>query len=235
VLWQYGTDRFWTWAGFGSGATDLVEVDVSGERTGRVLSVAALFPFTTDPAGGVVVGDIGAFFTLDDAGSALLPGLPVAMGESHIVVYACGDTMDACGLRLVDRSTSQWRPVPGAPGSGRYTGWLGNQAGTPGLTGDGGAALFPVSEDDGGVSVRVVDVATGEEFRFEYLDRSNSGVRPSGVWSEDEQFAFVLDEGVLTAFDRTTGESFPVVDPGVDETEIPALGRLVSVTRRVET
>jgi hypothetical protein len=218
LMWQYGTDRFWlpTWSD--ESGPVVREIDLTGRDTGREFSVNGLWPSSVDPSGQVIVGDTIGMYVADDTGSRRMPpGRPVALGLGHIVSLTCGDTIGECGLRVYERATGAAadvpRPVVRVDLLSRYGHWLEFLRGASTVTSDGKAALLPVSTINGMVAMAVVDLVTGTEREFA-VPLSNGYVVPSGGWSADGRFAFVNDDGVLTAFDRETGEQFAVVLDG---------------------
>ncbi|MDJ0767661.1 MAG: hypothetical protein QNJ12_02665 [Ilumatobacter sp.] len=210
LLWQPGTDRFWrgTNEGF-RGPTRYEEVTLDGEETGAAIDVPS-FVWMVDPRGGLVVHEAGKAYSVDEVEVEYLgAGEVVGISSSQVVLRECDEQM-ICGLTVLDRASGEWRDVPDHDSADldSVTGW----------------GLFPASQqltlspDGRWCSVttfatstprlELVDLVTGE---WHELTRTDF---PTGVsWSPDSRFAFYRSSGALpTAFDVTTGESFPVMD-----------------------
>lgn len=203
--------------------TQLIESTVDGEPTGRTIDLRGMFlAGLVDPAGGIIVGEgsIGVYSVSPEGSRRIADGRPLALGVGHILTYSCGDTLDECSVRLVDRATGSSRPVPltdeVSPGS-LLNGWWGSPTWAPQVTRDGGAAMIALT-DLGDAEVTVIDTLTGAVTRF--ASSSRRAPYPSSVWSSDDRWLFVLVDGVATAYDRTTGEQFPI------STELPETSAL---------
>lgn len=203
----------------------LEESQIGGTRTGRAIDVNGLWPNMSDPAGGVVVGDGSGIFTARPDGSQRIgDGRLLALGMSHVLSWACGDSLDDCGLRLIDRESGEWRAVPHQmTDPSELQGWWGPPPPTAMVTPDGGAALLVATSDTGEPTLIVLDTVTGQVHDLRPSGRGAAVFPyPSAVWSNDGRWAFTVD-GTVVAYDRTTGDTFPVAD---------ALPRVSSVTVR---
>jgi hypothetical protein len=193
--------------------TQLIESTVDGEPTGRTIDLRGMFlSGLVDPAGGIIVGEgsIGVYSVSPEGSRRIADGRPLALGVGHVLTYSCGDTLDDCSVQLVDRATGSSRPVLLTDGVSRVSllnGWWGSPTWAPQVTLDGGAAMIALT-DRGDAEVTVIDTVTGEVTRF--ASSSRRAPYPSSVWSSDERWLFVLVDGVATAYDRTTGEQFPI-------------------------
>jgi hypothetical protein len=237
IIWAWRTDRFWSRADSVSADAPptWIEVDARGQPTCIELDTNRFFPVLADPAGGLLISDGASYFRMDDAGrTSRLPGMPVAMSAGHVLLYVCGDTIEECGLRLVDRATNESRPVASERSLGAYSG-VGFPIAGPTVTSDGEAAIVPVFNSFGSTAVSVLDIETGAEREFDASSDDSGFPNVSAVWSADERFAYVLDGGVMTAFDRSSGESFPVIDASAVPAAARELLRLQSLTLRVPT
>ncbi len=220
LLWQIDTDLFWTVEfDFDDNGLSLVEYGIDGGPTGRTIDTNDLWPSVADPAGGLIVTDAAGSYTVTPEGSQRLPdGRLVAAGVGHLLLYSCGATLADCGLRVVDRATGEERsvPMPAPPFDhvDRLSGWWSQTMSRPMISPDGAAALLAVSSVDEQM-VAVLDLTTGELEPFAESGGTSTEpfTYPSAVWSGDGRFAYLVADSVLTAYDRTTGESFPVV-PG---------------------
>lgn len=198
--------------------TQMREATFDGTATGRTIDLAGMWPSGLfDPRGGIVVGDgtIGTYRVWADGSERLPDGRIIALGLSHVLVYRCGDTLGACAIDVVDRAAGDARPVPiddrGEIDRLLNSWWGGPMAGAT-VTSDGRSALVPLYDGRGVNRVAVLDVVTG---RITEMSRVGPGNRPesyapSASWSTDERFAFVVVDGDVTAYDRESGELFPV-------------------------
>jgi hypothetical protein len=227
TYWEVDSDRFWTVdysEQFGQAET-LVEIDVDGGRTGRAIDLNGLWPTQSDPAGGVVVsGSVGTFSVTPDGSRRFGDGALVAISAGHALMYACGDTIESCGLEILDRDSGAAQPVPPLPAPyddmNKVSNWWGAAPSRPTITPDGAAALITVVTTLGNPEPAVVDLATGEVTTFANRSGGIGGTTfsyPSATWSGDGRFAYVVDRSTLTAFDRATGEVFPVGVGGFPE------------------
>ncbi len=220
TYWQVDTDTFWAldFDLTGGYPTGLTERTIGGEPTGRSIDTRGMWPSAVDPAGGIIVGDaMAGMFTVTPDGSTRLPdGRPVSIGVAHVVVHSCTESIDTCGLSVVDRATGEVTSVPRNDelmnGLNRG-GWWGPVPSRAMVTSDGQGALLSVIDETGYGRIGVLDVGTGD---FTPLG-SVRGNYPSAAWSADERFVFIVVDGSITAYDRTTRETFPVVlDGGLD-------------------
>lgn len=198
--------------------TQMRETTFDGTATGRTIDLAGMWPSGLfDPRGGIVVGDgtIGTYRVWADGSERLPDGRIVALGLSHVLVYRCGDTLGDCAIDVVDRAAGEARRVPIDDRSAvdrLLNGWWGGPMAGATVTSDGRSALVAMHNGRGVNEVAVLDVVTG---RIAELSVPDPRIRPesyapSASWSTDERFAFVVDDGAVTAYDRESGELFPV-------------------------
>ena len=225
TYWQYGTDLFWTMeydpaTGRPAGAS---EFDISGRETGRTLDTGGMWALGSDMAGGLLLnsGSLGSYRVGSDGSERLPDGNVLAIGPNHLVLYTCGENLDACGLNLADRSSGASRPVPIEPGLldrvNTSIGWWGPAPATPTVSPDGGAAFLILVEGSGFPVGVVIDLVTGSTTLLRSVT-DTMYMNPTMGWSADGRFAYTVVDSTLTAFDRSTGETFPVVTTvSVDE------------------
>ena len=218
IYWQYGTDLFWTMeydptSGRPAGAS---EFDITGRQTGRTIDTGGVWALGSDMAGGLLLntGSLG-LYRADAEGSERLPdGNVLAISPSHLVLYTCGENLDTCGLSVVDRNSGASRQVPIEPDMldrvSTSIGWWGPAPGTPTVSPDGGAA-FMLTVGSSGLPIGVfVDLVTGDTTVMRSVTET-SYMNPTMGWSADGRFAYTVIDATLTAYDRATGETFPVV------------------------
>jgi hypothetical protein len=218
IIWQYGTDLFWKMdydvtTGRPAAA---VEFDLTGRDTGRTIDIGGMWMLGSDMVGGVLLntGSIG-LYRADAEGSERLPdGQVVAISPTHLLLYSCGENLNTCGLRRVDRASGESQPVPVEQDVLNIVttsiGWWAPAPATPTISADGGAAIV-ISAAEGVPEVAIIDLTEGTFTLIGGAGNSMMYANPSAGWSADGRFAYAVVESTLTAFDRTTGESFPVV------------------------
>ena len=223
TYWDVAAGTVWTmrYEDRSGRPSQMVELDLHGDATGRTIDLNGLWPSgVSDPAGGVVIGDpsVGLFSVTPEGSQRIADGRPLALGLGHVVSYECGDTLDDCGLRLIDRETGASRPVQldeEIMTDRVLNGWWGGPQAATGVTADGRTATFALADELGRPSLGVLDTGTGELTTFESEMARFS--YPSAAWSGDEHWLFLVADGVVTAYDRTTGEQF-AVSVGLPET-----------------
>lgn len=213
ALWQPGTDLFWQVEQSAGRSQTLAEVEVGGSPTGRTIDTGYFWPSMVDVDGSVIVGDgsLGAFVVSPD-GSFRLPGSVLAIGEPGWLVRLCGDTIDSCGIAMVDRATREVTPIQVESGGRQVESaiWYGGQSSRPTLSPDGRRALVYLIGDDGATTGAVLDLTTGEA--VEQPERGVSAFNMS--WSSDGRFVYVLDGTGVSAWDVDAGEVFSIA-PGL--------------------
>jgi hypothetical protein len=135
-------------------------------------------------------------------------------------------------MSVVDRTSGELREVPiervMLDRLSTSIGWWGPASGTPTVSPDGRAA-FLITVDASGFPVGVVvDLVTGDTTLLSEVDDAVYAT-PTVGWSADGRFAYTVIDATLTAYDRTTGETFPLVTTvSVDE----SFDDVVSITLR---
>jgi hypothetical protein len=222
TFWDVSAGTVWTIdvrsSGFGRPSA-LVELDLEGEPTGASIDLNGLWPAgVSDPRGGVIVGDgaIGMFTVTPEGSERLAGGRILAIGVEQVLTFDCAETIDDCGVRLVDRSDGSSQPVPVQDAElvdRMLYGWYGGPTTTAQITSDGAHAIVPVWSEFGPPVATVINTRTGAVTRLDSGDEvPGITLYPSAVWSDDERFAYHVDGGVVTAWDRSTGERFAVSD-----------------------
>jgi hypothetical protein len=111
TYFQRDTGMFWRVSPMfmASEPTDVDEIDVEGNETGRTFQMpAGVWPVAGDPAGGVVVGAPGGTYQVGpDGARRLTTGNLVALSPRIAVVTDCGEDFSDCGLFALDRTTGQ--------------------------------------------------------------------------------------------------------------------------------
>lgn len=211
--WQPGTDLFWQFDQSTGRSQTLVEVDVGGSPTGRTIDTGYFWPSMVDISGAVILGDgsLGAF-VVDPDGSFRLPGSVLAIGETGWLVRLCGDTIDSCGVAMVDRSTREVTPIQVDSGGRRVESaiWYGGGGSRSTISPDGRRALVYLVDDDGMTVGAVLDLTTGEA-----VEQPEAGLSSFNMsWSSDGRFVYVLDGTGVSAWDVDAGEVFAIA-PGL--------------------
>jgi hypothetical protein len=213
--WKPGTDLFWRIDEQSMLGQALVEVDVTGTPTGRTVETPNFWPSSVDVDGSLIVGDgvLGAYVVAPD-GSFRLPGGVLALGDPGWLIRFCGDTIDSCGVAMVDRASRETRPLDVDTGRRRLDSaiWYGGGGRLPTISPDGRRALVYLSDEMGFTTGAALDLTTGE------LTEVPGGFGPSSygnmTWSSDGRFVFLLEGGTPTAWDVDAGELFPITTPG---------------------
>jgi hypothetical protein len=233
LLWQVGTDRFWRVVdefGWDGPAIDeptiYEEIDLAGEPTGVVLEL----PFDTwswqvDPGGGLLVEKTGKLYSVGESSVSLIGvGEQIAVSGDVAVMRDCDEQLE-CGLFVVDRSSGDVRPLPvetvaGDPIPvealwGRFGGVENNT-----ISPDGEMCVVIAPADDQPM-LMLLDLRSGV-----LVELGVEGVFPSAVvWSPDSRFVFFVAGyhgfgsfvgGDLRAYDRRSGDVFPVVSNGLE-------------------
>ena len=227
LLWQAGTDRFWREVDeFGwdqsafSEPTTYEEIDLTGEPTGVVLELPFdMWSWQTDPGGGLLVERAGKLYTVDESSISLIgTGELIALSGDIALMRDCDEQL-VCGLFVVDRSSGDVRPLPvgtvaGEPKLvGAMWGWF-SSAMSNTISPDGEMCAVMVSAADGPV-LALLDLRSGD-----VVEVGEDHAVPMVVWSPDGRFVFFLtgydgfgtyEGGDLNAYDRRTGEVFPVL------------------------
>jgi hypothetical protein len=173
TYFQRDTGLFWQFSPmFMPGEpTDVVEIDVEGNETGRAFSIPpGVWPQSGDPAGGVVVGAPGGTYQVGPNGvRRLTTGTLIALSPRIAVVTDCGEDFSDCGLFVLDRATGQRTELdPGTTESGDPIGVFDLQ--NPGYWGSPDL-MGAVSPDDrwaptiiagNGQQFGLLDLTTGE-------------------------------------------------------------------------
>lgn len=232
VIWQVGTDNFWrpvleddVW----DDPTLFEEIDLAGQPTGTTLELPTeAWPQGADPRGGLLVERTGKLYSVDESSIELIgAGDLIALSSELAVRRDCDDQL-RCGLFVTDRRTGEVSGLPGDESGGPRRieglsnwGWGGWQSGGS-VSPDGSVcAVIVLDEDD--VTLGLLDLRSGE------VTEVGEGLWvPSVVWSPDDRFVFFLDGsdgfgsyegGNLNAYDRRSGETFPVLSEPPDRSE----------------
>lgn len=220
LLWDPAADVYWerTWDDQGRQIRELTERSVDGQPTGRVIDTRGLWAGQVDFTGGVIVGDgsIGAYSVTPDGSQRLPDGYVVGVGLNHLLMYACAENFDSCGVSVVDRASGASRPVPidddVAVDLVNTGGWWGAPT-TPEVNADGTAAMVTNVDATGQPTWAVLDLVSGEMTSVlrDPGALMQSFTYPSGAWAADGRFAYLVSDDAVVAFDHTTGETFDVV------------------------
>lgn len=208
-----GTDEFWR-TGNQRGFEDTLQyekVNIDGDVLGPVIEMPwRSWAIAADPFGGVVTTYNGKVYRVTETGATQLAvGELLGISAGVVVVRDCDEVL-RCGLSVVDRATGEIAIVPPDPD-------FGPDARYESLIGWGASRRSPLSPDDrsmvvaayGDVEVRlgIVDLESGV-----VTSLSDPYLTDVIEWSPDGRFLFVIVDGVVSAVDRETGETFPVVD-----------------------
>lgn len=186
-------------------------IDLRGEPLGPVVEMPwRSWAIADDPTGGLVTVYNGNIYRVDqDGATQLAAGELVGLSRDIVVARRCDEVLQ-CRFEIVDRATGETRAVPHDPALGDGVGvepvstW-GPERSSP-MSPDGSAVVV-VGSFDSASELGIVDLATGA-----YAAVSTGGLGGSFVWSPDSRFLFHLENGVITAYDRETGESFAVLE-----------------------
>ncbi len=206
TYWVQGSPVLWRTVFDPSSAQPIVEaIGPDGVPTGEriVLPAPFAFPQAVDPRGGVIVDLAGGSYRVTGDGVELLTtGQIFGLSTELLVTYEC-DAVAACGFRRVDRATGESSALELVDAGEVMPYW----------------SDWTLSPDQSRMLVRLVSrVDSGyEEKGHGLLDLNDgtitplaTGYPPSVAWTPDGRYAIYMSYE-LTALDRVTGESFPVV------------------------
>jgi hypothetical protein len=218
---QPGTERFWVTVPEIGQRLRIVEVTADGTETGLEFDIDGRYWVVgSDPAGGLVLlGAPGGSYRVTPEGtSRIATGDVIAVSAQVAVAADCGESMQPCGLVVVDRSTGESRsvvPTIVEPTTGtQWSPYLESPAayGFPalisGISPDGRYSpimLSSVDQDYG-----LVDLVTGEFIQL--------GDYPESAlwWAPDSRSAMYIVNGHLMVYEtesRNTYEVSPDVFP----------------------
>ena len=212
VLYDETTGRFWS-----SSSEDwnvereISEVDVVEGPTGRSVTLPpGVWPV------GVVDRDVyasaaGTIYRVRPAGA-----VEVGRGDlygatpSTLVTFGCDEELQ-CGIRVTDLDTGEIRRLPETDAAvTSYSGWFGRSNGGA-LSPDGRWMLAVVGGQIDLPTVGVLDLESGE---FSEFTTGGSYVPNGASWDPTSRFVLYLDVMTPTAYDVTTGETFPIFPEG---------------------
>ena len=231
LLLRAGTDRFWRpRESNGWGPETLFEqVDLTGRPTGAAIELPANSrPSGSDPAGGLVVEAAGDLYSVDESSvSHLGSGDLIGISNDVTVTWDCDEQL-RCGLYVTDRLSGDVRRVDVDMAGGGLIESLNNwtESSSRTISPDGSlCAVMQVSEDELGLTL--IDLASGATY-----DLGARSFLPVVAYSPDDRFVFLLanvdsesnggwgwgwgGEGDLFAYDRQTGDLFPVLSEPVE-------------------
>lgn len=196
-----GPDPSHVWMEVGSGAGAVVSlVDLQGATTnvGIPIPVQAGSP-SSDGAGYVLFGSIdGIFAARPGSVSRITTGPLLAVGPTRWLVEECDDQL-RCGLAVIDRSTGVRRAISAAVD--RYE-LFGGVISPDGQT----AALIGVSST-GVTALHLVDLTSGDDITTAVSIDQTQGLEDGEfAWSPDSKWLFAIDNGGVSAVDRTNGQ-----------------------------
>lgn len=220
LLRQAATDSFWRAFDAGPATApatsdqvfDLWDL-VGGPTAQQLVAPPAAAILGGDPQGGLIVHSADGLVRVMPGGQLTLgAGELIAANEVVLAVWRCDDDRD-CELAVIDRRTGRTRLVTidvgespvGPPAAVDAVGL--SDLSSP-LTRDGAHVAVNMFSPTG-YELGVVDLATGGYRRV--ADHS----RPFSVaWTPDGRFLLHTNLGVPFAFDRSTGQSFPIAPDG---------------------
>ncbi len=226
-LRQAGTDWFWRpMDGNGWGPETRFElVDQTGRPVGTAIELPpSSWPSGSDPAGGLVIEAAGDLYSVDGSSvSHLGSGNLVGLSSETVVTWDCDEQL-RCGLVVTDRLSGDVRRVDVDVSSGQVIeslrNWTG--AGIQTISPDGSlCAAMRISADQ--PSLILIDLGSGAVY-----DLGDRQFMPVIAWSPDDRFVFLLGnvdgdlgwgwggEADLFAYDRQSGELFPVLSEPVE-------------------
>lgn len=207
VFWQPGTDLFWRIDTSPVGGTTAQAVTLTGAEQGAAIDLGQLFAQGVDWGGGLIVADGGAgSFVVDRAGSIRLPGRVMASGERGWLVFRCGESIDSCGLALVERDGGAARDLPVDPDTAINpvsAFFLATQR--PAISPDGRFALVASTSVDGSSVEAILDLDSGA-----LTEMPGIGLSTSAEWSSDGRFVFMVGPTGPVAYLVETGETIEV-------------------------
>lgn len=210
TIWRADSDLFWRVAQNDPTGTVAEEITVTGTPTGRESSLGGFYPNSVDVDGALIVGD-GSFggFVVDDAGSFRLPGRIVALGQAGWLVRACGDTVDSCGLAMVDRATREVRPLDVDAAGRRIESamWFVGEGSRPGISPDGRYALVTLIDQQGLTTGAVLDLETAA-----LIEMPGAGYSSALLWSGDGRFVYLLGGAGPSAWEVATGDLITIAE-----------------------
>ena len=227
-LREAGTDLFWRAVGEDGwgGPTRYEQVDLSGRRVGATIDLPpSIGPWGSDPAGGLIVEAAGDLYSVDESSiSHLGSGQLIGVSSDLMVTWDCDEQL-RCGLVVTDRLSGDVRRADVDELGGQPIESLNNWTGLGGQTISPDGSLCAVMQlSDDMPSLALLDLRTGVV--SERLDRM---FLPVIAWSPDDRFAFLLGSidgfdwgwgwgggGDLFAYDRQTGDVFPVLSEPVE-------------------
>jgi hypothetical protein len=220
LLWDPATGSYWEqrWDDQGQQIRELVERSVDGRPTGRTIDTRGLWAGRVDFTGGLIIGDgsLGAYRVTPDGSERLVDGYVLAVGLDHLLVYACAENFDSCAASVVDRASGASRLVPvdddlafDLVTSG---GWWGAPT-TPEVNADGTAVIVSLPDRNGQPATSILDLVTGEltPVPRDTGSAAQSVAYPSGAWSADGRFAYLVSGDSIAAFDHANRQIFLVV------------------------
>ena len=218
---QPGTDRFWAVVPEIGQWVRIVEITADGTATGVEFAIDGRYWVTgSDPAGGLVLfGAPGGSYRVSPEGtSRITTGDVIALSAQVAVAADCGESMQPCGLVVVDRTTGESRsvvPTIAEPTTATQASpYLESPAayGFPalisGISPDGRYSPIMISSVD--QDYGLVDLVTGEFIQLG--DYPESGL----WWAPDSRSVMYIVNGHLMVFEiesRNTYEVSPDVFP----------------------
>jgi hypothetical protein len=223
LVWRAGTDRFWRPnfedQGWGNSAL-LEEIDLTGEPTGITLELpVGSWWSQSDPNGGVVIELAGKHYSISESGTALIgSGDLIGLSADFALTRDCDERL-RCALFVIDRLGGDVRELAVDPVYRDSMviepmwGWGGSSRHSIAPDGSMGAVMLRSEDDE---LLALVDLSSGA-----VVELGVTWWMPSVVWSPDGRFAFFVDisdsyggaapAGTLHAYDRESGEVFPVL------------------------
>ena len=211
-----GPDPAHVWIETDAGATSgmqLVTLDGRADGPSIVAPSAAGTP-SSDDAGYLVFASIDGFYAARPGSlHRVTTGPLMAVGPTRWLAQQCDDQL-RCGLVVINRTTGSSRTLNAQ--AGIYD-LYGGQISPDGRT----AAMIGITATSDTARLHLLDLTTGADTATPIaVDQTQSLQAGAFAWSPDSRWLFAIDNGAVSAIDRSTGQRQVVITGSVQLSQL---------------
>jgi hypothetical protein len=211
-----GPDPAHVWIETDAGATSgmqLVTLDGRADGPSIVAPAAAGTP-SSDDAGYLLFASLDGFFAARPGSlHRVTTGPLMAVGPTRWLAEQCDDQL-RCGLVVINRSTGTSRALSTPPG---IYDLYGGQISPDGRT----AAMIGITASSDAAQLHLLDLTTGADRAIPIaVDQTQSLQAGAFAWSPDSRWLFAIDNGAVSAIDRSTGQRQVIITGSVQLSQL---------------